>query len=44
MLDKEKSRIEGKVKESLWIQKHGCNVMNLDKGYDVSKLYCGLFV
>ena len=43
VLDKEKSGIERKVKESLWIRKHGDNVMNLDRGYNVSKLWCGLF-
>ena len=30
VLDKEKSGIERKAKESFWIRKHGDNVMNLD--------------
>ena len=43
VLDKEKSGIVRKVKESLWIRKRADNVMNLDRGYDVSKSWCGLF-
>ena len=43
VLCKEKIGIERKVKESLLIQQHCDNVMNLDKGYDVSKLWYGLF-
>ena len=39
MLRKNKSGIERKVKESSLIRQHRDNVMSLNKGYDVSKLF-----
>ena len=43
VLCKEKSGTERKVNESLLIRQHRDNGMNLDKGYAVSKLRCGVF-